>query len=40
LGDSQEGRADQRDAALYFAITPDTVLLTWEGFQRNHAPLN
>ncbi len=27
-----EGRADQRDAALYFKITPDSVLLTWEEF--------
>jgi site-specific recombinase XerD len=27
-----EGMARERDAQLYFAITPTSVLLTWEGF--------
>ena len=31
-----EGRATERDACLYFAITPDTVLQTWEEFSHEN----
>ncbi len=33
-----EGRATERDARLYFAITPQTVLLSWEEFVSQYDP--
>lgn len=35
-----EGLAYATDAELYFAITPETVLMTWEEFSANFAPPN
>lgn len=32
-----EGQATERDARLYFAISPDTVMMTWEEFVDAHS---